>query len=187
MSGIKLNLGCGYKKMDGYVNVDDDPKVEPDLMLNLNDAKLPYEDHSVDEVVAYHILEHIGEPFIPLMKEIYRVLKPNGEFQIKFPHHRGIWYANDPTHVREITEGQFQLFSKKYCQFHADAYGSSNGMAVKFDIDFEMIDIKHTPFAKWQERFKTMTSEEIREVEENFNNVYAEVYVKLVAIKDDIL
>ena len=102
MSGIKLILGCGHKKMEGFINIDDDPLIEPDMVLNLNDAKLPFPDSSVDEVVAFHILEHIGEPFIPLMKEIYRVCKSNADFHIKFPHHRGVWFVNDPTHVMAI-------------------------------------------------------------------------------------
>ena len=64
---MKINLGSGYKRIDGFLNIDDDPLVEPDFLCNIENDRLPLEDNSVDEIRAHHILEHIGECFIPLM------------------------------------------------------------------------------------------------------------------------
>ena len=66
---MKVNLGSGFKRIEGFVNVDDDPLVEPDYIVNVEKDKLPFDDNSVEEIRAHHILEHIGDGFIPLMKD----------------------------------------------------------------------------------------------------------------------
>jgi len=40
------------------------------------------------------------------------------------------------------------LFSKKHCEEHKEAYGSSSGMALKYGIDFdiESFDFEYDPF-----------------------------------------
>ena len=184
MSGIKLNIGSGYKRIDGYINVDNDPLVKPDLIADLEDAKFDLADNSVNEVIASHILEHIGQGYIKLMKEIYRVCEDGAIIHITFPYHRSDWYAEDPTHVRPLTANAFKLFSKKYINFHIEKYGSSNGMAIKENIDFEIIDVQHQPYERWATRFKNMQPDEIQEVIDSMYNVFYEVYVKLVVVKE---
>ena len=36
----KLHLGSGYKKINGFVNIDSDELVKPDLLLNLDDENI---------------------------------------------------------------------------------------------------------------------------------------------------
>ena len=185
MSGIKINIGSGYKKIDGFLNLDNDPIVNPDHRVDLENANFDFlADNSVDEVIASHILEHIGTGYIKLMKEIYRVCCDGAVIHITFPHHRSDWYADDPTHVRPLTANSFKLFSKKYINYHIENYGSSNGMAIKENIDFEIIEEQARAFPKWEERFKTMRPEEIQEVIDSMYNVFYEVHVKLVVIKE---
>lgn len=33
----KLNIGCGYDKRDGYLNIDSDPACCPDILIIDND------------------------------------------------------------------------------------------------------------------------------------------------------
>jgi hypothetical protein len=55
----KLNIGCGYDKRPGYLNVDMDPACKPDLLIADNDfSSLPRQ--HFEEVLAYDVLEHIG-------------------------------------------------------------------------------------------------------------------------------
>jgi SAM-dependent methyltransferase len=141
---MKINIGSGFKRFEGYMNVDDDPLVSPDFIVDLNSGKLPFDDNSVDAVIAHHILEHIGPAFIPLMIDLYRVCKHGALIDIRVPHPMHDIYRNDPTHVRPIMVEGMRLFSKKYCQEHVKSMGSSNGMALKFGIDFEIVSYDYT-------------------------------------------
>jgi hypothetical protein len=54
----KLNIGCGYDKRAGYLNVDMDPKCEPDLLIVNNDySAIPTS--YFEEVIAFDVIEHI--------------------------------------------------------------------------------------------------------------------------------
>ena len=122
MSSIKINLGSGYKRIDGFINIDNDPAVNPDYVVNLESDKLPFNDSEVNEVIASHILEHIGAGYIPLIKELYRVCEDGAILHITFPYHRSDWYTDDPTHLRPLTSNSFKLFSKKYKLSHINVW-----------------------------------------------------------------
>lgn len=82
---MKLNLGCGLNKIENFVNVDIDPKVEPDQEWDFR-RKFPIEDNSVEHIVFFHVLEHLRKlTHFALFQEMYRVLEPNGELWISFP------------------------------------------------------------------------------------------------------
>lgn len=195
---MKINLGSGYKRYEGFVNVDDDPLVEPDYVVNLDDVniKLPFEDNSVEEIKAYHIFEHIGDGFIPLMKELYRVAEHGCILDIHVPHHQhDMWYG-DPTHKRFVTVASMNLFSKKYNQQELEKWGSSSGMGLKYDIDWEMIDFNFLYdafYGEMLENFFKRKSEGKVAQEEDFmitrlmreaTNVAAETHIKMVAVKE---
>lgn len=87
---IKLNLGCGPQLMKGFVNVDSSEEEKPDVVADV--VKLPYEDDSVDEIFASHILEHIDWR-VPALEEWHRVLKPGGLITVCVPDLVGTYYA----------------------------------------------------------------------------------------------
>lgn len=98
---MKLNLGCGDKKLIGYVNVDINPDVNPDVLFDIaNDGLSWVDDESVDEVRAYDFLEHIplGRTIF-VIEEIYRVLKVGGKFEHHTPSTDGRGAFQDPTHL----------------------------------------------------------------------------------------
>ncbi len=182
---MKLNIGSGYVKVPGFLNVDHDPMVKPDFLCDLENLSLPIPDSSVDEVYAHHIFEHIGPGFLPMMKELYRVCKHDAVLDIKFPHHRSeIWFG-DPTHVRKLTVDQLRMFSKKVNIKHIADFGSSSGFGLFLNVDFEVLGYVMKPYPKWEQRFKTMTEEEVNEVVENLNNVFWEVHVGMRVVKDE--
>ena len=81
---MKLEIGSGGCPHAGYTNLDIDPKWNPDIVADAR--KIPLDDNSVDEILAQHVIEHFywTETSI-LLKEWYRVLKPNGIIKIICP------------------------------------------------------------------------------------------------------
>jgi len=108
---VKINLGCGKNKQDGYVNIDIQERVKPDVVCDVLKG-LPYEDSSVDEVRAFDFLEHIETiKNISVIEEIWRVLRPGGKFESFTPDAEcGQGAFQDPTHVSFWTEGVGFIF-----------------------------------------------------------------------------
>ena len=107
---MKLHLGCGNNRMEGYVNCDISKDVNPDKIVDL-EKKLLFKDNSINEIVANHVLEHINN-FVPLMHELYRVCKKNSKIKIKVPFYSAWGQFNDPTHVRFFSPFTFNYFKK---------------------------------------------------------------------------
>lgn len=84
---MKLNLGCGQNKFDGYVNIDVDPGVKPDLVHDFAQKILPYEDNSIEAVACIHTIEHVPRGFHSLVfGEINRVLQSDGTLYLAYPN-----------------------------------------------------------------------------------------------------
>jgi predicted SAM-dependent methyltransferase len=85
---LRLNLGCGEFKLDGFINIDcvEDSRVKPDLKLDFIEQQLPYEAETVDQIWMIHCIEHIERfKWLVLFSEVLRVLKPNGSFTLAYP------------------------------------------------------------------------------------------------------
>jgi hypothetical protein len=135
---VKLNLGCGTNKLEGYVNVD--RAHGPDVAHDLESFPWPWADSSVEEIRAHHVLEHLGrtpEVFIGVMKEMYRVCKGGAKVEIVVPHPRHDDFMNDPTHVRPITLNVLALFSKTWNRKWEKDGSANTKLAFEHDIDFE--------------------------------------------------
>lgn len=75
---IKLNVGCGPTEIDGYIGIDRKKGTEA--------FPLAYEDGTVSEVYASHVLEHFKSSDIPnVIADWHRVLKPGGVIRIGVP------------------------------------------------------------------------------------------------------
>lgn len=195
---MKINLGSGYKRIDGFLNVDDDPLVNPDYSINLDDIniKLPFDDNSIEEVRAHHILEHIGEGFIPLMKELYRVCKHGAILDIIVPHHFHEVFYGDPTHKRPISVNVMYHFDQQHNQDHREKHGSSSGMGLKYGINFQMVwyDFEYDVFYhEMIDNFKKRKEANQVSPEDDFlftrlmreaNNVATNTLIKMAAIKE---
>lgn len=82
---LNLNLGCGEKKISNYINIDSRPECNPDLVCDIR--RLPYNEETVDRILASDILEHVGRLEVEsVLREWYRVLKPGGQLLIKTPN-----------------------------------------------------------------------------------------------------
>jgi hypothetical protein len=167
---IKLNLGCGFKRLDGWVNVDAQRGCEPDVCFDLDWPDWPWETGSVGEVLLNHVLEHIHH--LPLfMQRLYRVCAPGARITITVPHHRSEGFAGDPTHVRPITAGTLSLFSQVACKMFRERGWPNTPLAVYYDVDFEVDDVKYDIEAEW----KGLPADTLLKASEAFCNVVKDV------------
>jgi len=82
---MRLNLGCGEKKLSGYINVD--LYGNPDMRVDLFHTPWPWNNESVDDIACHHFLEHVPH-FRDTWREFYRILKPGGKLWIRVPNWR---------------------------------------------------------------------------------------------------
>jgi SAM-dependent methyltransferase len=76
----------------------------------VEEANFPLPDASVDNLLAVHCLE-VSEGVRPLLREIWRVLKPEGRLLIVVPNRRGVWARLDTTpfgHGRPYSRAQLE-------------------------------------------------------------------------------
>ncbi|HLA41129.1 MAG TPA: class I SAM-dependent methyltransferase [Candidatus Glassbacteria bacterium] len=105
---VVVNLGCGSKKAAGEYGVDRYRGSRADVIAELAEG-LPFADHSVDVVVAEHLLEHVPD-LVALMEEIHRVLAPGGCLRIEVPYFSHPDAFRDPTHARFFTWESLDYF-----------------------------------------------------------------------------
>lgn len=158
---MKLNLGCGDRHLEGFVNVD---IAQPaDRIVDLASV-WPWQDSSVENVQAIDVCEHVQDSAqlrgattadryredgsiessghakfkwvsgrIHFMNELHRVLVPGGRATIETPNAaKGSGFWQDPTH----TSG-YCLSTFKYFERGAFAHGrlaKSYGITAAFKI-----------------------------------------------------
>lgn len=110
---VKLDLGCGTKKLDGFHGVDVRAFPGVDTVLNLGTQPWPWEDGSVDEAHSSHTVEHLTWPErVHFFNELGRVLKQGGTAKIIVPHWNSARFYGDPTHKEPLSEW-FPLYLNK--------------------------------------------------------------------------
>jgi SAM-dependent methyltransferase len=117
-----LDLGCGIdreirtKKFKiekaKIIGLDNFQYGDVDIIHDLEKMPLPFNDNYFDKIIASHILEHI-QNFFPLMKELHRILKPNGILDIYVPNGLS-WASFYLDHKRSFNLQSFR-FLKKDC------------------------------------------------------------------------
>lgn len=86
----------------------------PDWSFPRNE--IPFAGGSVGMIHAYHFLEHLtGETAIAFLREVERVLTPDGVFQFCVPYYNSFMQAQDLTHKSQWNEETFsKLFANPY-------------------------------------------------------------------------
>lgn len=118
--GIRLDIGCGQNKQRGFVGMDIFQFEGVDIVWDWNVHPWPLPDESVLTAIASHVVEHIPTvaiigtgtrlPFIEFMDEVWRILKPGGQFAVVYPHGSSQGFLQDPTHVHAMNEVVWAYF-----------------------------------------------------------------------------
>ena len=109
---LRIDLGCGINKPEGFVGVDVYPGSGVDIVANLS-RRFPFEDNSVDEIRAHDVIEHIQDR-IHTMNEIWRVCKPGAKVDIRVPSTDGRGAFQDPTHISFWNINSFLYYCNEY-------------------------------------------------------------------------
>jgi hypothetical protein len=186
MSGLRLNLGCGMNRLDGYVNVD--RHGEPDLRYDLEVVPWPWPDDSVSEVLLTHVLEHLGRDpivYLGIMKELYRVCHDGATIQIVVPHHRHDYFFNDPTHVRAVTAEGMTVFSQRLNRRWIAQGAANSPLGIYLGIDFELIEVTLTPSEHWHRLHPQPPADAAALVQQSaiYNNLIEQVHMILRPVK----
>lgn len=108
---MKLNIGSGEKRIDGFINIDKFPSHKEDLFGDL-DTKIDLPDGCAEEVILDNVIEHV-DSIVNAMKEIRRLLKKEGVVHIYTPHFTSHSSWRDPTHKHHLSYFSFDMFCKE--------------------------------------------------------------------------
>ncbi len=119
----ELLIGCGSRRIKqlffqdkqdwhNLTTLDINADHKPDVVWDLNNLPLPFDDNSFDEIHAYEVLEHTGKLgdyqfFFAQFSEFWRILKPSGLLIGSCPHYTSYWAFGDPSHSRVIQKESF--------------------------------------------------------------------------------
>ena len=136
--GLRLNVGCGPDRREGYVNVDMHAAFSPDVVADVSDMPM-FPDGCAVEVLARDVLEHLPRrATLETLVEWNRVLAPGGRLSIRVPSleaiagHLGATrsFAEHETWVRNLFgsqayPGDFHLttFTRPLLEGYLDAAG----------------------------------------------------------------
>ena len=130
---LKLNLGCSDRHLADHVNVD---RVQPaDVIADLSE-RWPWEDNSVEEIVAHDIIEHLPNKILT-MNEAYRVLRHGGMLRIVVPTTDGPGAWMDPTHCSYWHRNSMWYYT--HGDAHRERFGKSYGIEARFSVKSENI------------------------------------------------
>ena len=181
---MKINIGAGDTKLEGYVTLDYDANSNPDYQLDIEKDRFPFEDNTVETVVAHHILEHLGEGYFHCLQEIYRVCKHGAIVDIRVPHPRHDSFLADPTHRRPITVVGLQLFSQKFNKHCREQGYASSRLGEYFKVDYEVLNYRYIPDDRVRAKFQSFTADQIEDYASDHNNIISEIHIKLVVNKE---
>lgn len=143
---MKLDLGSGGHKREGFLGVDISADCNADVVHDLRVVPWPFADASVDAVHCSHFFEHLtGAERLIFMEELYRVMQPGAQAFLITPYWSSMDAVQDPTHQwPPISQGSYYYFNKSWRDQVRIAH---YGIRCDFDVRFELILHK-----EWQQR-----------------------------------
>jgi len=132
---LKINIGCGNSKMDGWKNVDIFPDVQPDECYDIQEG-IREETESVDEVFAGCVLEQVDDLGF-IMNECHRILKEDGVLRGYVPSTDPKVMFLDPNDKKFFQEDSFRYFVRGHNLFenYGKNYGYSGWSSVETKIN----------------------------------------------------
>jgi predicted SAM-dependent methyltransferase len=156
---VKLHLGCGGTRLDGYINIDF-PQDKHNVMLSAADAEadiindLSFQKEAVDEIRSHHMFEHFSRVIaLAQLVKWHCWLKVDGTLIIETPDFmRSVTQlANELTDytqkmaiVRHLVGDQAASWG-----FHVDQWWSHRFETTLSCLNFHIIDIEYLEWDRW--------------------------------------
>jgi len=129
-----LDLGCGQATREGYQGVDLTPGPLVRHVVNLFKFPWPWGANTVAKLSSSHLIEHIPDCYVgkdgtyklvpdshddqdmlfAFFDECYRILKPEGKFELWCPSSTSDRAFQDPTHRRFIAPNTWLYFTDSW-------------------------------------------------------------------------
>jgi methyltransferase family protein len=110
--GCNIDLGSSDHKQKGFLGVDKRPVKNLDLLFDIELFPWPLPTECVDRLLCSHVLEHITPKLmLDLMDEMWRVMKPESQAYLVYPHADSFGFKQDPTHCNAMNEATFTYFT----------------------------------------------------------------------------
>lgn len=120
---LKIDLGCGKNKRQGFLGVDSRKFEGVDQVMDLTKPWV-WKNGSVEEAHCSHMIEHLTwDQRVHFFNELYRVLIPEGKCQLILPHWSSARYYGDPTHKEPMSEFAFYYLDKNWREANAPHVG----------------------------------------------------------------
>ena len=173
---MKLDLGCGQNKRQGFKGVDIAPGPGVDFVWDLNKYPWqPFKDNSVEEGNISHYIEHVPD-LMSFMNELWRICTPDAKINIVAPYYTSIRAWGDPTHVRAINEWTFLYFTDKWRMDPANKPVVGH-YPIKANFDIELMYFFFNP--PWDKK-----SDEAKQfAQQHYWNVVSDIVFELRAVK----
>jgi hypothetical protein len=147
---IKLDIGCGKGKREGFTGIDQYQMEGVDIVLNVvaknKQGKYmawPFEDNSVDEIHTSHFVEHLecdskNPDRVHFFNEAFRVMKPGAKMTVITPHWCSGRAYGDFTHSCKPVSEMFYYYLKQEWRDtqapHTDKKWNPDGFSCNFDV-----------------------------------------------------
>jgi SAM-dependent methyltransferase len=117
---VILDLGCGTRKVPGAFGIDVASLPGVDLVHDLEVTPYPLPGTCADTIHLSHVLEHLADP-LPVLEEVWRLARPDGQVFIRTPHYSGMFAWVDPTHRRTFSSQSFHYFGENAYSYYTSA------------------------------------------------------------------
>jgi SAM-dependent methyltransferase len=147
-----LNLGCGSQRIQNWINID--LYGNPDFRWDLENIPWPWEDNSIDFIVANHILEHLHN-WWDCFLECVRVLKVGGMIEVHIPDESNIWSKSYRDHHSIIGLRSFHGTGRPDTVFLLRGGRNAWASEVEGTVPIEIIKYHRVPYNQynWMRHF----------------------------------
>ena len=152
----ELLIGCGsrkekliylnHKDFQNVTTLDINPDHKPDVLFDLCNLPLPFDDNTFDEIHAYEVLEHTGSQgdykfFFAQFSDFWRILKPSGILFATVPMANSAWAWGDPSHTRTIQKESLIFLNQPTYEAEVGVTAMSDFRYI-YRADFDITHIK---------------------------------------------